>query len=392
MPRLYCTLCGHKWIVNIYDVWSCPNCEIGAADYEVIEHDPAEIKEFFTIFEKAKNNINKFEVLKKGSVFPAFLHEAELSESLLDLLVIFFDHTLLYIDTFNIRKDKQRIIDKLNAYIENGFISIFNWNKKLYTPITLKRPHIIMDEIGRTKWFFFHTYIQRFSKIQTSIDLGFASQETLRASLKDVPFWREMSNEKDRTNMLLYLGAHDHIFNRLNEFTILCNILDCNILTDTYLSNFIKLKYRIEFNELSKIQNILLNLIEWYSNKISEYPKFEKPDTLIKYRNEIDRNEFISYVINQYNKVKVRTCIPNSKIVQEISDSIDKKLELARKISGKSYKTKQIILSGLIGTLGSLIGGSVGAFVGGIGSSLTALGVEHFDRKSVEHWSSFFIE
>lgn len=113
---------------------------------------------------------------------------------------------------------------------------------------------------------------------------------------------------------------------------------------------------------------------------------------MIKYRNEIDRNEFISYVINQYNKVKVRTCIPNSKIVQEISDSIDKKLELARKISGKSYKTKQIILSGLIGTLGSLIGGSVGAFVGGIGSSLTALGVEHFDRKSVEHWSSFFIE
>lgn len=392
MPKFFCTLCGNKWTTDIHDVWSCNNCEMGVAEYHIEDYDPSELKQLLAIFENAKKDILNRGIHTKGSVFPVFIHEAELTESLLDLSVMFFDHILLYVDTFNIRKKKQRIIDKLNAYIEKGYISIFNWSDEIFTGISCTRPHIPMDHIAKTKQAFLHTYIQKFAEIQTYIDLSFIQYDLLREALRKTPFWKNLRNNNSRVNMMLYLDAHRHFFNRLNGFTMLCDILDCNILTDSFITEFKKLKYKADFDELAKTKNIILNLIEWYSDKITEFPKFEKPETLIDYRNEIEKDNFINYIVNQYNRISKSTHIPNDVIMEGLKNKIDENLEKAKRICGKTYKTKQIILSGLIASLGGLVRGSAGAFIGGIASSLAILGAEYFDRKTIEHWASFFIE
>lgn len=59
MPICFCTLCGKEFELSIHDVWTCPECEIGAADFPVTSFQPQEMIYLLKEFEKAKESVLK---------------------------------------------------------------------------------------------------------------------------------------------------------------------------------------------------------------------------------------------------------------------------------------------------------------------------------------------
>lgn len=76
MPTCFCTLCGKEFTVSIHDVWTCPECEIGAVDCPVTSFEPKEMIQLLRTFQKAKEAVDTHSPYIQGSVFPALLHES----------------------------------------------------------------------------------------------------------------------------------------------------------------------------------------------------------------------------------------------------------------------------------------------------------------------------
>jgi hypothetical protein len=396
MPKLGCTLCNHEWATSIHDVWSCPNCEIGAADYHVLEFDQSELKEFNRIFDTARTSVLNCGINTSGGIFPAFIHEAHLSESLLDLLVMFFDHVVLYIDTFNIEGDKHRFGDKLQAYTEQEFISVFAWENYLPHPRRAVEPKIVMDQICPTtaETGPIHTYVEKRAEVQTAIDLRFVSNDEITLVLNKA--WPRQKyfglTGEDRLKMMLWMDVHMHLLNRLNAFTILCNLLDLSAMTDRSLAELKKLKYRQTSEAFAKHSQAIFGLIEWYAKKIEEYPKFEKPESMIKFRKEVAREEFLNFTINGFASLGTGKSADGVQVSQKVIDKIEKHIAKAICITGNKYRQRGLVLSGLVATVGGLIGGELGAIVGGIGSTIVPMTLERLDRNRVAPWATYFIE
>jgi hypothetical protein len=390
MPKLFCNFCGHRWDAAVLDVWVCEECTMASAGYTVIECDRTEFNELMNIISRGKAAFSEYHENVNGSVFPAFVHEATLTEELLDLLILFFDRVVLYIDTFNIGEPKQRIIDKLNAYIENDFITVFSWGNNIYNPISIRKPHIAMNDIVNEPSWNFHEFVERVANIQSAFDTKMVPREQLRRLFnKYKDYWWAGDAFEDSEGHQWHL--HTSILNRLNGFSILCDVLGASILTDKMLSNYKKIKYKIEFDVNNKNQEIILHLLDWYYGKLQEFPKFKKADTLIKFRKEVGRESFLNFIINQYQSLRTSD-IKSDQIITELTNKIDYHINLAKQISGECYKEKKIILSGLIATLGGIMGGIVGAFIGGIGAMTTPEIAEYYDKQSIGHWSAYFVQ
>jgi hypothetical protein len=271
MPICFCTLCGKEFEVSIHDVWTCPECEIGAAHFPVTSFEPQEMTYLLREFEKAKESVANNCPSVQGSVFPAFLHESHLSEPLLDLFIVFFDRLTLYIDTFNIDRENKRLLDKLDAYIENGYVLTYKYYGKNIAPIRQRNPDIDLSKITppimNTNWGIpipgvLSHYLQKYSEMQSCVDENSANKTALDDAGMMLPWWKDETFTKDdRLKILKWNDGHIHVLNRLNGFTMLCDILGCNPLFDENMLRFKKLKYEQDFDQISKKRLLALNLI-----------------------------------------------------------------------------------------------------------------------------------
>jgi len=326
-----------------------------------------------------------------GAVFPAFVHEATLTESTLDLLVLFFDRVLLYVDTFNIEKgNESRTVEKLDAYIENNFISIFSWDPEVSTPISLRTPHVVPPPPTVFGSWSIPEWIERLANLLTADDFKKAPAESVRSLWKTTPLpfvpWVEESI------------ARYHILNRLNGFLILCELLGASVLTDPVMKAASQQKYiashcepRKSHSEAEARRDIMFGLIDWYGGTALELPRFADASTLIKLRNESGPSSFVNYVIDLYDSERTKS-LSERELVARVTTAIDRQVDLALRITGKSYQKKKVLLAGLIATIGGFLGGELGAIVGGVGASVIPESLEYLDRKRVAPWSTFFLE
>jgi hypothetical protein len=170
---------------------------------------------------------------------------------------------------------------------------------------------------------------------------------------------------------------------------VLCEILGVSILTDSALKGGVRLKNAAILQPTNR-DPLLFGLMDWYREKLISLPELQKPETLLKIRQESGPDSFINFVIDVYDSQ--RTDIPESELIGKVVSAIDKQVRLAHAICGKSYQRRKLLLSGLIGTIGGFLGGELGAIIGGVGARMIPEGLEYLDRKRVAPWSTFFID
>lgn len=369
MPRLSCGLCNYAWDTEIHETWICANCTMASAGYIIEEIGAGEVNALIEVLKDLKSDFSQPTV--SPAVFPIFPHEAVLTESVLDLMVLFFDHILLYIDTFNLQENtRDRLLNKLDAYIENEFLSIFDWNGGIQSPVSTKVAHVAYSpRVSRYPWHI-HEYIERLANVIT--------------------------RSKFRTRSV-FVGADPleyerrfHLFNRLHGFFILCELLGVSGLSNPVMKGLALESYG-PAEKIKTLERATFGLIDWYGEEIQNLPSFARPEVLIKLRRETDPKSFVNTIIDIYDS-DPNNDISSEELVRRVRTAINKQVDLARRISAQSYPIKKALLTGLIATAGGFLGGISGAVLGGIGASLIPETVERLDRKRVAPWSAFFLE
>ena len=352
--------------------------------WKVIDAEEDDLAEIDDILSEFRTCLYRDYPHAGSSVFPVFRHEPVLTVENLDLLILFFDHITLQIDGFNIdEKNYSQIINKLDAYIEAGYISVFSWDGNITTKISLKQPHINMykycKQIKSYTQFFYRPlsdFIQLIAEYETNTNKRLYPEQYKALSKKGFP----LTDNPPAENTL----------NRINGYSKITDILGCESIYESWLRPFKSLNYVQKFSEVFKTGTAAELLVNWYGKKITEFPKFRNPETLIAFRNNISKESFLNTVLNEISKGKRQ--LSNEEICNKLACVLDNNIKLARKITGRAYRTKSTILSGLFSTLGGLIGGVPGAAIGGIGGSMATLIADRIDNKNVGEWATFFIE
>lgn len=386
-------MCEQTWDEDIHGLWICPLCEMAGIPNTVVESDSREVEELAKVLAPAKREIQTMHGRFSGAVFPSFMHESTMTEATLDLLPLFFDHVLLFINTFNFEEgEKQRISDKIDAYVDAGFVSIFGWKHESLT-VSNKQAHIIPPTICRDSipWSI-HPYIEKLAQILTFNDYSLTTDKVRGSLWKDCPL--SLTGSKIEIDEVLRPVLEPvwryHIQNRLNGFLVLCEMLGVSILTDSALKGGVRLKNAAMFQPRNREQ-LMFGLTDWYREKLISLPQLKKPETLLKIRQESGSDSFINFVIDAYDSQRLKD-ITESELISRVVSAIDKQVHLAHAICGKSYQRKKLLLSGLIGTVGGFLGGEMGAIIGGVGARMIPEGLEYLDRKRVAPWSTFFID
>jgi hypothetical protein len=198
MPKLQCSMCEDTWEEDIHGLWICPLCEMAGIPNWVVESDASEVEELAKVLALAKREIQTMNSRFSGAVFPAFMHESTMTEATLDLLPLFFDHVLLFINTFNFKEEEQkRVSDKIDAYVDAGFLSIFSWEHESLT-VSNKQAHIVPPRVprGSIPWSI-DSYIEKLAQILTFNDYSLTTHEMRRNLWKHSPL--SLADRKSRS-------------------------------------------------------------------------------------------------------------------------------------------------------------------------------------------------
>jgi hypothetical protein len=386
-------MCEQTWDEDVHGDWICPLCEMAAIPNVVVESDATEIEELANVLAPAKHEIQSMNSRFSGAVFPAFVHESRLTEATLDLLVLLFDHVLLFESTFNFEEnEKQRIADKIEAYVEAGYLSLFSWTVGSLS-VSRRQPHIVPPPIRYDSMpLSIHPYIERLAQILTFNDYSLTTRQERCALWKDcpIPFVTVPTKEEEWIIPALEIHWRYHIQNRLNGFLVLCEILGTSILTDPVLKGAIRLK-NVALFQHKHPDDLLFGLMDWYREKLIDLPQLSKPEMLLKIREESGPDSFVNYVIDVYDSRRTKSS-DKAELMSQVVSAIDKQVRLAQLIGGRSYQRKKLLLSGLIGTIGGFLGGEVGAIIAGVGARMVPEGIEYLDRQRVAPWSTFFVD
>ncbi len=384
MLKLFCGICGHIYERNITDAWgNCDDCEM-ASGWKVIDADQDSIRELGELFQFVGKQAHLNNEWLKSTIFPVFRHEPTLTVEYLDILVLFFENVLLHVDAFHIEKENEsQLLDKLNAYIEEGFVKIYSHDNDIVTNISLQRPHISSTRLldahpQRDKYFMnLADYLQLQAEFETKNDIDRSPNAYEILKKNGSPF--NLNNP-----------AATMVLNRINAYSALTDSFGITPIFESWLRPFKSVKYEHRVHDLLALEKTSEVVASWYSHKVDELPKLKTPETLIKFRNNVSRDSFLNVIMNTYLSCSNRC--DSTELSNKLSLTLDKHILEAKKITGESYQTKSKLLSGLFATLGGIMGGPTGSIIGGVGGTSATLLAEHFDKKRIGKWATFFID
>ena len=377
-----CDFCGgvsNRELDNLE--YSCDHCEMATAVH-LIGCDKDDLNELNNSIVSIGKSLLLQNTNMSGSVMPLFQQEHFIDESTLDILLLFFDKIILSIDGLNFSGNGGTLfLEKINAYVEAGYVipiafgTDYLFATKPYNGacIDVNSLNIGSNKTNRSLEY----YLQAMGEFLTSCDSK--QSQTHFKLLSDAWFKGDMKYAHPK-----------HCLNRINGISVFAEVLQSSIICNGFLLKYRAVKYQQVVDSIN-IKNRASQIVSpWYSDKLNTLPKLKKPETLIEFRQNTAKNHFVNVVVNEF----MRSGGGNGQreAINNINKILNENILLAKKIGGESYKTKVQILSGLITTLGSLVGGVPGAFIGGIGGTATALAVERLDRNRVAGWATYFID
>jgi hypothetical protein len=132
-----------------------------------------------------------------------------------------------------------------------------------------------------------------------------------------------------------------------------------------------------------------LSVVDWYSTIVYEHPKLDSPQTIMAWRNSERRAEFINLVVREVLEADLKQ--PAEDATTRITNLLDRQIRRARRLDNGSSETVGYALSGIMATIGAMIGGFPGASVGGVGAATAGKLGSSLVRRRVPRWAAYFV-
>jgi hypothetical protein len=390
MPLIECGLCSQLQEVSMYEHWNCDDC---GCDWGIrlLEYSKKELNEAFVFISQLRNS-SVYELENEMVILAHELEdpENEGAESLVDTLLLFFDSLIIPDYTF---KDLVRVFgdDKAEVYRNNNLIkcSDNSFVELLGFGVNPSKPYSSEYDFSLANPAFNkiipcpnRSVIYSLYRVMEHIEYVYSKQLTDLLSKTNL----FNKNRVDDTDQIILRGQQYRdaklvkiIPMRFLRNEMFCHITGAGFIADTYygIANTFREDFYTQSCQDNAAEFKLFN--EWLKTTHLCRSKLS-PEELFEFREKIGT---LSPFVEQIQSELSVTITPRNKkdMLDGFASEMEKRIAHYKKVTDVGHEKKAIYLSGLLNTLGALLGGTVGAITGGIvGTTVSQLALA-YDRK-----------
>jgi hypothetical protein len=394
MALISCGYCTEKWEAALDDQWLC-GCGGGAWGIGIVDYSPSEIQSAFAYLASLRQSgpvqlrdaILPVAAAFEGTVNRFVEGDKENSprkfRAFLDTLLLFFP-SVAFRDVYPPSLIESLGEEKYEAYHSAGAIrTVSTWTQDLFAkelgrsnlpPMDFNVYDTVYDPSVIGSHMRLHCYLDNIAAIY--------SKEFVRTLFDFGVVQRDKPNQ-----LLIEVGEHKYFIGALDEFfpnrifrgELTAYVLGGSLLTDGYYSlgqRFRSEQYARVAMQSGRDPSLFYRWISGQSIRGGSLPS----DAVLEFR---DRHGTFARFIADVRIAAQRELSPGE--IRDLADSfaleLEKRITDARKVLSRAHDAKAVYLTGLFSTLGGLIGGMPGAFVGGVGGrAITQLALE-YDRQ-----------
>lgn len=393
MATLFCTFCGNTWEQGPLEIWHCEECTMWAAPLLVKKISDNEIESLWKYLTSFHLHKDARKLLRKGHIgyYESYLYE-ELYESL-DFLVMLFDKVVIPELWKGFNDKDESIARRFLSYYDAGAIIPLDQGGSI--PM-LRDPK---DDFSQriVKGAHFIDVLQHFESVPSEdiFDFSWARENLVRALT-----YLDLTNTSlSEISKLLAVKWPQHYFNWWGSFYTVVNFLQAQIITSQILKLPLLLgpllsrvmQKKLGVKKVSKEATKIRTLKRFTNEMNIHIPKESKSKEIIKLRESKAGEELRSVLEKLSSEAQNKDHVNLSDdLIEEYDRCLKKLWEQARKFGNIA----SAVLTGCFSTAGALIGGPVGAVVGGIGGTAVSLGTrnafEHLYKKTHKNWAYYF--
>lgn len=386
MPVISCGYCKQSQEVSLYDWWNCFEC---GADWGIflVEYDNREIRDALKFIETLRSNYQSgaeqyVVVLAKDLESPKNAQ----GESLIDTLLLFFDGIIVpdfTIEDLSIllgdaKAEKYRENDLIRCS-DNSFIEGWQFNEFLHSKYDFRLADPSLEDAITAPNESVRYSLYRMLENMELVNLRLLTDLLERTNLFN-------RNRIGNSSRIVLRGVEYHdgqlamvIPKRFLRNEVFSYISRASFLCDKYYSiskTFREAVYRnIAPDNITEFQTFKVWLKTTHFQR-----RVLTLDALLEFRERFGTlGKFVAAMrqgTSPSPSKKVR-----ASLVREFSSEMDKRIRHYYKVMGKTHEKRAMYLSGLFSTLGALIGGPLGAVIGGIGGTAASELALEYDRQ-----------
>lgn len=383
MPRLFCTFCEHEWDDGLDSIWSCPKCEIGAARTAVVSCTIEELR-------SAIARLNAPVPPRRASFADVFYSTYGVPRTVdYDLLAVLFD--TVHVSEGWMAETAAADDERLHAYVSadvikptmlDSFIEIhpplLDEFKARWRGTTFGERIDFRQTLGgaTAAW-----YVNNLAEVLSSFDFSIVPHARAWTYFRDL-VGDELAGQ-------FFPHAIDHLHTRLNGHGLVASTLGLSMIADETMSAVWRTKMISRWQHAGLSRTALEAATQWYCRTTAEVGSGLPVDTVLRFRRDDDaRNRFLEFLRRQ----PPDSTRELSTYREHLASRLDAALRAYNRACGRGRDVRKAALSGLLATLGNLLGGPVGAAVGGIGASLVTFFADDASHRAVEPWACYFAE
>lgn len=180
-----------------------------------------------------------------------------------------------------------------------------------------------------------------------------------------------------------------YLHTRLNGHGLVASTLGLSMMADETMSAVWRTKMTSRWQHAGLSRTVLEAATQWYCRTTAEVGSRLSIDAVLQFRRDDDaRNRFLEFLRREPPDSTTELSIYR----ERLASGLDAALRAYNRACGRGREVRKVALSGLLATFGNLLGGPVGAAVGGIGASLVTFFADDVSYRDVQPWACYFAE
>jgi hypothetical protein len=372
-----CVWCERKIQNTVSQGAYCYDCGMGA---QVVDIDTA------TLAEMSARLGQVFGADRRGGVYPFFWSQGITANSL-DALVLLYEKVTVDIGRLTVSPE---LTDKLEAYVEAGIVTSIRTGHDQWAGFVEDFPFqaITTDYLRR------EVEIERANiRLPNVIEMLAQFQLTLaqRTGLKAPAVQRAMAEMRrhDRKEGSRWAVNPVGVINKTAEAGLWGGLHGAYPLTNRVLRYaWPDVLSGSTIEPLDKLDRVAGALGEWIGDIKEGMPRYEKPDSILKIRDEGGEEGFLDTILSS---VRDGDEFGDEQLSQRLSRMLDRRISLARRVEKPSFDAAGVTVTAAVTAVGLLVGGPPGGAIGGMTGAVSSAWLKALAKGRVEKWTRFFL-